>query len=92
MPLHQSPSDVATDAPIVRALADAAAAATATTPPIEGLGCWTDAALLNAAGIPAICYGPGDIALAHAATEYVPLEEVETATAVLTRLARDWCA
>ena len=29
-----------------------------------------------AAGIPAICFGPGDIALAHAAEEFVPIEEI----------------
>ena len=49
---------------------------------------WTDAALLNAAGIPAICFGPGDISLAHAAEEYVPVDEIERATRVLARLAR----
>ena len=43
---------------------------------IEGMSAWTDAAILNAAGIPAICFGPGDIALAHAAEEWVPLELV----------------
>jgi acetylornithine deacetylase len=60
-------------------------------PPIEGLSAWTDAALLNDAGIPAVCFGPGDIALAHAATEYVPLAEIDAATAVLTAFALDWC-
>ena len=39
---------------------------------IEGMSAWTDAAILNAAGIPAICFGPGDITLAHAAEEFVP--------------------
>jgi len=58
---------------------------------IAGMSAWTDAALLNEAGIPAICYGPGDISLAHAASEFVPLAEVETATKVLTRLIADWC-
>ena len=48
-------------------------------------------ALLNAAGIPAICYGPGDIALAHSATEWVAEEEIVRATSVLERLALDWC-
>ena len=52
---------------------------------------WTDAAVLNAAGIPAICFGPGDIGLAHAAEEYVPIDEIERATQVLTRLAQNWC-
>jgi len=57
---------------------------------IEGLSAWTDAALLNAAGIPAVCFGPGDIALAHAAEEFVPVDEIEKATAVLQRVAHEW--
>ena len=55
------------------------------------MGAWTDAALLNDAGIPAICFGPGDIALAHAAEEWVELAEIERATDVLARLVRSWC-
>jgi acetylornithine deacetylase len=86
----QSPSDVAVDAPIVRAL-DAALRARGERPRIEGMSAWTDAAILNDAGIPAICFGPGDITLAHAAEEYVIIEEIERATAVLADLARQWC-
>ena len=86
----QWPSDVATDAPIVTSLASAMRHLGEATP-MEGLSAWTDAALLNAAGIPAICYGPGDIALAHSATEWVAEEEIVRATAVLERLALDWC-
>jgi acetylornithine deacetylase len=86
----QGPNDVAAEHPIVRALG-AALIAEERPAPIEGLACWTDAALLTAAGIPAICFGPGDIALAHAAEEYVQVEEIEIATRVLTRLALDWC-
>ena len=88
----QGPSDVATDAPLVTRLAAAHAAVRGALPPVEGLSAWTDAALLNDAGIPAVCFGPGDIALAHAATEYVPLSEIDEATAVLTAFALDWCA
>jgi acetylornithine deacetylase len=47
--------------------------------------------LLNAAGIPAICYGPGDISLAHSATEWVAEDEIRRAAVVLERLALDWC-
>ena len=54
------------------------------------MSAWTDAALLNDAGIPAICYGPGDIILAHADEEWIPMDEVERATRVLARLAQDW--
>ena len=88
----QLPSDVAVDAPLVRRLCRASAAVRGVAPAIEGLSAWTDAALLNDAGIPAVCFGPGDIALAHAATEYVPLTEIDIATAVLTAFAIDWCS
>ena len=88
----QLPSDVALDAPLVRRLSKASAGVRGAAPAIEGLSAWTDAALLNEAGIPAVCFGPGDIALAHAATEYVPLTEIDIATAVLTAFAIDWCS
>jgi acetylornithine deacetylase len=88
--LVQEPNDVAPDHPIVTALL-AATAAHGPAAPIEGLSCWTDAALLTAAGIPAICYGPGDIALAHAAEESVALAEITRAADVLTALVVGWC-
>jgi acetylornithine deacetylase len=86
----QLPSDVAVDAPITRALS-AALRGEHEPVAIEGMSAWTDAALLNAAGIPAICFGPGDIAVAHAAEEYVPVDEIERAAKTLTRLATSWC-
>jgi acetylornithine deacetylase len=85
----QGPSDVAEDAPIVLALASAMQASGEEVR-MEGLSAWTDAALLNDAGIPAICYGPGDISLAHSATEWVPVAEIERATTVLERVLRNW--
>ena len=87
----QPPSDVAADAPIVRALGDALAAAGEPVA-IAGMSAWTDAALLNAAGIPTVCFGPGDIALAHAAEEWIAVDEIARATAVLARLVGAWCA
>ncbi len=86
----QAPNDVAVDAPIVQSLTRAIELIEGTSPSIEGLSYWTDAALLSAAGIPAICYGPGDIRLAHSATEWVPVSEVRRATAVLAQTALDW--
>ena len=83
----QAPNEVAPDHPIVRALQRSLGADAAQ---VEGLACWTDAALLTAAGIPAVCFGPGDIALAHSAEEYVLVREVERATDVLTALISDW--
>jgi acetylornithine deacetylase len=87
----QAPNDVAVDAPIVRTLAQAVESVEGSSAPVEGLSYWTDAALLSAAGIPAVCYGPGDIRLAHSATEWVPVSEVRRATAVLAQAAVDWC-
>lgn len=85
----QAPSDVKTDAQVVKSL-ERALASEGMQAPIEGLSAWTDAALLNEAGIPAICFGPGDIAFAHAAEEYVPVNEIEQAAAVLTRVGVEW--
>jgi acetylornithine deacetylase len=87
----QPPSDVSTDAPIVIALGDALRAASEAAP-VAGMSAWTDAALLNEAGIPTICFGPGDIALAHAAEEWVAVDEIRRAATVLEGLVRTWCA
>ena len=86
----QPPSDVATDAPLVQALAAVLAERGFANAPV-GMSAWTDAALLNQAGIPAICFGPGDMGLAHAAEEYIETSQVETATEVLVALANKWC-
>jgi acetylornithine deacetylase len=40
---------------------------------------WTEASLFSAAGLPAIVLGPGDIAQAHAANEWVTLEQLDRA-------------
>jgi len=86
----QSPSDVAAECELVQRLASAVRAE-GLNANVEGLSAWTDAALLNEAGIPAICFGPGNIALAHSAEEWVPVAEIESATRVLARFAAEWC-
>jgi acetylornithine deacetylase len=86
----QLPSDVPVDAPVVRRLVGAVEREGIPVR-IEGLSAWTDAALLNEAGIPTVCFGPGDIGLAHAAEEFVPVDDIERATRVLARVVREWC-
>jgi acetylornithine deacetylase len=49
-----------------------------TRSPID-LGFWTEAALYAGAGLDAVVFGPGDIAQAHAADEYVEIAQLETA-------------
>jgi acetylornithine deacetylase len=86
----QLPSDVPVDAPVVKTLVGAVEREGIPVS-IEGLSAWTDAALLNEAGIPTVCFGPGDIGLAHAAEEFVPVDDIERATRVLARVVREWC-
>jgi acetylornithine deacetylase len=61
-------------------------------PDVEGMTAWVDAAFLNEAGIPAVCFGPGSIAQAHSAKEWVPVVELETGARVLTRFAEAFLA
>jgi acetylornithine deacetylase len=49
----------------------------------------TEAGLFQDGGAPAIICGPGDIAQAHTANEFIRIEELEKCLAFLTRLA-DW--
>jgi acetylornithine deacetylase len=47
----------------------------------------TDAATIAWSGIPAVVFGPGDIAQAHTCDEWAPLDEVEQAAEILYRFA-----
>lgn len=46
----------------------------------------TDASFLDAAGIPAVVYGPGDIRLAHTRAEHIAITDLEQATQTLIEL------
>ena len=47
---------------------------------------WTEAALFSAAGYTAFVYGPGDIAQAHSADEWVALEQLERYAQTVCRI------
>jgi acetylornithine deacetylase len=47
---------------------------------------WTEASLFSRAGLTAFVFGPGDIAQAHTADEWVSLEQLATAASHYTRL------
>jgi acetylornithine deacetylase len=53
---------------------------------VGSLDFWTEAALYQAHGIDAIVLGPGDIGHAHAADEYVALEDLDWAALLYARL------
>ncbi len=54
----------------------------------EPVDFWTEASLFSAAGMPALVLGPGDIAQAHTADEWVALEQLERAASLYRVLAR----
>jgi acetylornithine deacetylase len=47
---------------------------------------WTEAALFSAAGYTAFVYGPGDIAQAHSADEWVALDQLESYAQTVCRI------
>jgi acetylornithine deacetylase len=52
---------------------------------------WFDGATLARNGTPAIAFGPGDIARAHAVDEYVPIDDLVAAAQVLAVTAMRQC-
>jgi acetylornithine deacetylase len=58
---------------------------------VAGFPAVEDTTFLNAAGIPAISYGPGDLRRAHAVDESVDIVEVHEATLTYALLAAQWC-
>jgi acetylornithine deacetylase len=54
-------------------------------------GAASDGSFYEAAGIPAVVYGPGDLKIAHCKDEYVELDEMVTAAKALAVAALEWC-
>ncbi len=68
-------------------LREARALAQALGIPVGGaVDFWTEAALFSKAGCTALVYGPGDIAQAHGADEWVALDELEAAARTYLRI------
>jgi acetylornithine deacetylase len=87
----RDPFEVARDAPIVEALDAAAAEVLGRSPEHVGDTPWMDSALLAAAGIETVVFGPHGMG-AHADEEWVDVESVVQTAEVLVETARAWCA
>ncbi len=87
--LARPSTEVREDSPLVAGLL-AACAAEGVDPMLAGMTAWVDAAFLNQAGTPAVCFGPGSIAQAHSADEWIDPTEIVTCAAVLERFSRDY--
>jgi acetylornithine deacetylase len=82
----REPFEIAADAEIVGLVRRHAGA-----PEIVGVPFWADSALLSAAGIPTVVYGPAG-AGAHADVEWVDVESVERCCDVYVAVAAELCA
>jgi acetylornithine deacetylase len=91
MGLMRDPFAVTPEAEVVRAIARAAQAVTGEPAEAYGETYWMDAALIQAAGIPTVVFGPAG-AGAHAVEEWVDLASVDACTDALVAAARELCA
>jgi acetylornithine deacetylase/succinyl-diaminopimelate desuccinylase-like protein len=55
----------------------------------QGVHYFSDAAVLASGGIPSVLLGPGDIAQAHTADEWIELTQLERATRLLVKFLRE---
>jgi len=83
------PYEISPEAPIAAAAAEAIRDVTGTAE-LGGMSAWTDTALLAAAGIPGVVFGPRGRGL-HGAEEYVELDSMYACAEVLRRLIVRFC-
>lgn len=80
------------DHPLLQQLGAAHEQVMGAKPAMRGVPYGSDMRLFtNHAKIAATHYGPGDVGMAHAANEFVPLDEVLTVTKVIARMITQWC-
>jgi acetylornithine deacetylase len=84
--LERAPSEVPAHDPVSAAVSEAAG-----EPDVMGAPYWMDMALMNAAGIPTVAYGPAGEG-AHADEEWVDLASVEKCVEVYLRTAELLCS
>jgi acetylornithine deacetylase/succinyl-diaminopimelate desuccinylase family protein len=78
----KAPSQIAADAPLAQSLKKSIEQVTGRETTFSGFTGGTDMTYLMAAGVPTMIFGPGDLAHAHTAAEFIPLIEIEQAAEV----------
>ena len=91
MGLVRPPFAVDPDAEVVQAVSRAAEAVTGRPAEVYGETYWMDAALIQAAGIPTVVFGPDGFG-AHAVDEWVDLASVDACSDALVAAAHELCA
>ena len=87
----REPLETPRDSPVVELVSRCAEPVLGSAPEVIGVPFWTDAALLAAAGIPTVVFGPRGEG-AHADAEWVDLDSVEQLAEILLAAAADFCA
>jgi acetylornithine deacetylase len=87
--IDRAPLETREDAEIVQALQKASVNVLNRPSQIAGVQFWTDAAVLSAAGIPSVLFGPAGSG-AHAVEEWVDLESVKTCAEIYLATAIDF--
>jgi acetylornithine deacetylase len=88
--IDRSPLETSEGADIVKAIQSASVKALNHPPQIAGVQFWTDAAVLSAAGIPSVLFGPAGSG-AHAVEEWVDLASVKTCSEIYLETAMNFC-
>ncbi len=88
--LHRSALETNPDAEIARVVRSACERVLGREAEVAGVPFWTDAALLSAAGIPSLLFGPSGEG-AHAAEEWVDLASVQACADVYLASALEFC-
>lgn len=88
--IDRSPLETREGADIVRALQAASAEVLSRPLQVAGVQFWTDAAILSAAGIPSVLFGPSGSG-AHAVEEWVDLSSVKTCAEIYLAVAAGFC-
>jgi acetylornithine deacetylase len=89
--LTRPATEVPDDSPLVQGLISACSVQ-GVEPAVEGMTAWVDAAFLNEAGTPAVCFGPGSIGQAHSDDEWIEASEISTCADVLYQFTCDFMA
>lgn len=89
--MEREPFEISKDETIVRMLRDTTATILGHEPEEIGQTAWMDSALLSAAGIPTVVFGPGGEG-AHAVVEWSNLEQVERCAEILSVVAGEFCS
>lgn len=88
--IDRAPLETPEEAEIVKAIQAASVKVLNEPSKISGVQFWTDAAILSAAGIPSVLFGPSGSG-AHAVEEWVDLSSVKACAEIYLATALDFC-